>query len=61
MNLRYIIAGKTEGFEYSDAKIFGGVHDVDSIISDLRAEGYKIFIVLTEEQRIDDFIGGDEW
>jgi hypothetical protein len=44
MNLRYIIAGKIEGFAYSDAKILGGVHDVDSVISDLRAEGYKIFI-----------------
>jgi cell division septation protein DedD len=61
MKQQYIIAGKTEGFDYSDAKIvhFSDNDDVDTVVDALRSQGYKIYVITREVKRIDDFIGSD--
>jgi hypothetical protein len=51
---KFIIAGKTEGFDYKDAKVLGPTEIADVLITGLRAEGYRIFILLEEVSRIDD-------
>jgi len=56
-----IIAGKTEGFEYKDADIFGVVNDVLAIrkeINRLKLRGYKIFILTVAFDRDDSAILG---
>ncbi|MEK5308352.1 hypothetical protein [Bacillus sp. FSL M8-0326] len=52
----FLIAGKTEGFEYKDAKVLrcGDEFDVESMINSLRNEGYTIFYVTKTHVRIDD-------
>lgn len=52
----FLIAGKTEGFDYSESK---GLRcrsdfDVESMINSLRDEGYTIFYVMMIIERIDD-------
>ncbi len=60
----FIIAGKTEGFSYADAKVLrcGSEIDAESLINSLRHEGYSIFYVTKTVDRIDDnaTIGEDE-
>jgi hypothetical protein len=58
MGRKYIIAGKEEGFEYSNAKIVGPTNEVEKAVESLRSEGYRIFIVAIHVARIDDFIEG---
>ncbi|ATP95429.1 hypothetical protein CSE15_16410 [Bacillus altitudinis] len=52
----FVIAGKTEGFLYSDAKVLGcaKVADTEVLIASLRGEGYTIFYVTKMHVRIDD-------
>ncbi|MEX5835852.1 hypothetical protein D070_13410 [Bacillus velezensis] len=52
----FIIAGKTEGFSYSDAAIQRVVLEVnvEVTINQLRSEGYTIFYVSRVIERIDD-------
>ncbi|MEH7652310.1 hypothetical protein [Bacillus safensis] len=52
----FLIAGKTEGFDYNDAKVLrcGGEFDVEALINSLRGEGYTIFYVTEIVDRIDD-------
>jgi hypothetical protein len=54
--LRFIIAGKEEGFEFSDAYVCS-TYDVDYTVNKLRENGYKIFLVLTQIGRIDEIEG----
>jgi hypothetical protein len=56
--LKYIIAGKNEGFAYKDGCIVGPVESTEGVIDSLRSRGYKIFIITKEEKRIDDFVEG---
>jgi hypothetical protein len=53
----FIIAGKDEGFEYTDGKIIGPIADITNQIERLRDEGYRIFIVLKQVERIDEIEG----
>lgn len=53
----FLIAGKTEGFDYKDAKVLrydDDEFDVESLINSLRREGYTIFYVTKTHVRIDD-------
>ncbi|WP_431805520.1 hypothetical protein [Bacillus pumilus] len=52
----FLIAGKTEGFDYKDAKVLrcDDEFDVESMINSLRSEGYTIFYVTKIAERIDD-------
>jgi len=53
----FIIAGKTEGFDYSDAKIVGIDGDIDTVdlyVNELREEGYVIMLIAEQIARIDD-------
>ncbi|WP_350303594.1 hypothetical protein [Bacillus pumilus] len=52
----FLIAGKTEGFDYKDAKVIRCNNEisVDSFINSLRGEGYTIFYVTKITERIDD-------
>jgi hypothetical protein len=54
----FVIAGKTEGFEYKDAKItpIEWYLDAPDKIESLRKEGYTIFYVCQIRKRIDDII-----
>ncbi|MGG1042530.1 hypothetical protein ABE153_11605 [Bacillus velezensis] len=60
----FLIAGKTEGFSYADAKVLrcGSEIDAESLINSLRHEGYSIFYVTKTVDRIDDnaTVGEDE-
>ncbi|KJR67814.1 hypothetical protein [Bacillus velezensis] len=60
----FLIAGKTEGFSYEDAKALrcGSEVDAESLVNSLRHEGYSIFYVTKTVYRIDDnaTIGEDE-
>ncbi|WP_181349422.1 hypothetical protein [Thalassobacillus sp. CUG 92003] len=58
-NLLFLIAGKEEGFEFSDGKTFL-VGNPDEAIETLRGEGYRIFYVAEEVRRVDDIIGQEE-
>jgi hypothetical protein len=49
---KFIIAGKTEGFDYKDAHITR-TDNVDYTVSDLKKKGYVIFIVTEQVGRID--------
>lgn len=53
----FIIAGKEEGFDYSNAKVLGvdSEFGAEAVVNSLRAEGYKIFIITEKIRRIDDF------
>ncbi|MGF9711655.1 hypothetical protein [Paenibacillus naphthalenovorans] len=57
----YVIAGETEGFSYDDARIVRCDNELDAeaAVNALRHEGYRIFIVLEQVARIDDFIAGE--
>ncbi|MCA0117404.1 hypothetical protein [Bacillus sp. RSS_NA_20] len=52
----FLIAGKTEGFDYKEAKVLrcGGEFDVEAMINSLRGGGYTIFYVTKIAERIDD-------
>ncbi|WP_439931119.1 hypothetical protein ACSTTP_07000 [Bacillus velezensis] len=52
----FLIAGKTEGFSYADAKVLrcGSEIDAESLVNSLRHEGYSIFYVTKTVYRIDD-------
>ncbi|MEK3813103.1 hypothetical protein [Bacillus sp. FSL R7-0685] len=52
----FLIAGKTEGFSYEDAKVLrcGSEIDAESLVNSLRHEGYSIFYVTKTVDRIDD-------
>lgn len=52
----FLIAGKTEGFDYSESKGLrcDDEFDVESMINSLRDEGYTIFYVMMIIERIDD-------
>ncbi|MCD2370932.1 hypothetical protein LQ247_20170 [Bacillus sp. BS3(2021)] len=61
MNEFFVIAGKTEGFSYSDAAIHrvGSEVNVEIAINQLRGEGYKVFYVSRIVERIDDNVTGE--
>ncbi|MDQ9094276.1 hypothetical protein [Bacillus licheniformis] len=61
MNEFFVIAGKAEGFSYSDAAIHrvGSEVNVEIAINQLRGEGYKVFYVSRIVERIDDNVIGE--
>lgn len=52
----FLIAGKTEGFSYADAKVLRCRSEIDaeSLVNSPRHEGYSIFYVTKTVYRIDD-------